>query len=103
MTLAVLDSPGMPPVQLLLVVAPDCSFCEHARRVLSRVVADFPCAVEELDLTAGRGRALADTVRLPFPPGLWVDGHFFGYGRISERKVRAHLAHLLAAAGGPRA
>jgi glutaredoxin-related protein len=90
------------PVRLLLVVAPGCGFCEHARTVLSRVVADFPCALEELDLTTSDGRALADTVRLPFPPGLWVDGHFFGYGRISERKLHTHLADLLASPGGPR-
>ena len=90
------------PVRLLLAVAPDCGFCEHAKTVLSRVVADFPCTVEELDLTGGRGRALADTVRLPFPPALWVDGHFFGYGRISERKLRTHLARLLTAASGSR-
>ncbi len=88
------------PVRLLLVVSPGCGFCEHAKTVLSRVVADFPCTLEELDLAASGGRALADAVRLPFPPGLWVGGHFFGYGRISERKLRSHLAHLLAARGG---
>ncbi len=90
------------PVRLLLVVSPGCGFCGHAKTVLARVGADFPCALEELDLTTGDGRALADTVRLPFPPGLWVDGHFFGYGRISERKLRSHLAHLLATTGGSR-
>ena len=87
-------------MRLLLVVAPDCGFCDHARTVLSRVMADVPCALEELELTTSDGRALADTVRLPFPPALWVDGHFFGYGRISERKLRTHLARLLTATSG---
>ena len=100
--MAVTNTPAVAPVRLLLVVAPDCGFCEHAKTVLSRVAADFPCALEELELTTSDGRALADTVRLPFPPGLWVDGHFFGYGRISERKLRSHPADLLAATGGSR-
>jgi len=98
--LAVPNTHATEPVRLLLVVAADCGFCEHAKTVLSRVAAEFPCALEELDLTTSDGRALADTVRLPFPPGLWVDSHFFGYGRISERKLRTHLAGLLASPGG---
>ncbi|MHB1624797.1 MAG: glutaredoxin family protein [Candidatus Dormibacteria bacterium] len=100
--MAIPNTSAVAPVRLLLVVAPDCGFCGHAKTVLSRVVADFPCALEELDLTTSDGRALADTVRLPFPPGMWVDGHFFGYGRISERKLRTHLAGLLTSPGGPR-
>jgi hypothetical protein len=32
--------------------------------------------------------------RVPYPPILLIEGEFFGYGRISRRKLEMHLAHL---------
>ena len=30
--------------------------------------------------------------RVPFPPGVLIDGEAFSYGRLSERKLRRELA-----------
>ena len=46
----------------------------------------------EVDLDSPAGRAALARWRVPFPPIVLVDGSLFGYGRISERKLRAALA-----------
>ena len=81
---------------ITLLTQPDCVLCEHAKRVLARVGADHPIEVTELDLASEQGRALAARAGVHFAPGLLVDGRPFGYGRISERRLRRNLQRLAA-------
>ena len=76
---------------ITLLTQADCAFCEHARKVLARVGADYPVEVTEIDLASEQGRALAAQARVQFAPGVLVDGQPFGYGRLSERKLRRAL------------
>ena len=80
-----------------LLTQEDCGYCEHARQVLARVGEDHPLEITEISLTSGQGRALAAQAGVQFAPGLLVEGRPFGYGRISERRLRRTL-HRLAAA-----
>ena len=75
-----------------LLTQADCALCEHAKKVLARVGADYPVEVTEIDLASEQGRALAAQARVQFAPGVLVDGRPFGYGRLSERKLRRTLA-----------
>ena len=79
-----------------LVTRVDCSLCERARAVLARVAADHPLVVEELDLASREGGAVARRAGMLFPPGVLLDGEPFGYGRLSERKLRRELARRAA-------
>lgn len=53
-------------------------------------------SVETIALSSEQGRSLLVRHRVPFPPILMVEGEFFGYGRISRRKLEAHLERLAA-------
>jgi len=82
-----------------LLTQADCALCAHARAVLARVGADYPLVVTEIDLASEPGRALAARAGVPFAPGVLVDGRPFGYGRLSERRLRRELGRLPAPAG----
>ncbi len=62
--------------------------------MLARVGADHPLEVTEIDITGEEGRALAVRAGVVFAPGVLVDGRPFGYGRISERRLRRTLQRL---------
>lgn len=77
---------------ITLLTQADCALCEHAKEVLARVGEDHPLEVTEIDLASEEGRAPADQARVMFAPGVLVDGRPFGYGRLSERKLRRALS-----------
>ncbi len=79
---------------ITLLTQPDCGLCKHAKRVLARVGADHPIEVTEIGLASQQGRALAARAGVHFAPGLLIDGRPFGYGRISERRLRRTLQRL---------
>jgi hypothetical protein len=81
-----------PPATVTLLTQPDCALCEHAKDVLARVAADHPFIVTEVDLGGPAGRDLAMRHRVLFAPGILIDGQPFSYGRLSEKKLRRHLA-----------
>ena len=77
-----------------LLTQADCALCEHAKQVLARVGEDHPIEITEIDLASDHGRDLATRAGVHFAPGLLIDGHPFGYGRISERRLRRTLGRL---------
>jgi hypothetical protein len=84
---------------ITLLTQTDCALCEHAKGVLARVGADHPLEITEIDLASEDGRALAAGAGVPFAPGVLVDGRPFGYGRLSERRLRRALSRLPAPTG----
>ena len=83
-------------VEVTLLTQEACGFCEDAKELLGRLAGEFPIAVTELDLRSADGERLAVTAGMMFPPGIFVDGEPFGYGRPSERKLRRELERRLA-------
>ncbi len=79
------------PIQITLLTQSSCGFCDHAKEVLSRVGADYPLEITEIDLAAEEGQLLAARAGVLFAPGVLVDGESFSFGRISERKLRRTL------------
>jgi glutaredoxin len=82
--------------EITLLTQEDCGYCEHAKQVLARVGEDHPLEVTEIDIRGEQGRMLAARAGVMFAPGLLVDGRPFGYGRISERRLRRTLQRLSA-------
>ena len=70
----------------------NCGLCDHAKEVLHRVAADYPLDVRVVDLASRGGQALAVQGGILFPPGVFLDGQPFSYGRVSEGKLRRELA-----------
>lgn len=81
-------------IRITLLTQVDCAFCEHAKQVLRRVGSDHPFDVTEVGLDTDEGQALATRMGMPFAPGLLIDDEPFGYGRISERRLRRTLSRI---------
>jgi hypothetical protein len=79
------------PIRAQLITAHDCHLCEHARAVLTRLQAGFPLTIKEVPLASPEGQALAARHAILFPPGLFLDDEYVGFGRVSERRLRAKL------------
>lgn len=79
------------PACITLLVQDNCALCEQAKGVLARVAADVPLRVQELDLASEEGRRLAQKGGVMFAPGIFVDDQMFGFGRLSEKKLRRTL------------
>lgn len=78
--------------RVTLLTQADCAFCDHAKQVLDRVGREHPLGVEEISLETPRGRELALRHGVLFAPGVLLDDQAFGYGRLSEKKLRKALA-----------
>lgn len=80
-----------PLARITLLVQENCVLCERAKEVLTRVREDFPLLVEEVDLGSDLGRHIARRCGVMFAPGVLVDDEMFGFGRLSEKKLRRAL------------
>jgi glutaredoxin len=78
--------------RITLLTQPDCAFCGHAKEVIARVGEDYPLSVAEVDLGTEEGRRLATSGGVLFAPGVLVNDQPFGYGRLSERRLRKEIA-----------
>jgi len=88
----------MHEVEVLLLTQSDCSFCDDAKDVLETLSKEYTLAVRVLDVASVEGRDLASQGGILFPPGLFLDGEPFSYGRVSARKLRKALGKRLARA-----
>lgn len=80
--------------RITLLTAPHCDLCKHAKAVLAKVGQDHQLEVEELSIDTEEGTRLIRDYRIAFPPGIFIEGSPFSYGRLSERKLRAELSQL---------
>lgn len=78
--------------RVTLLTTSDCHLCAHARSVLARVAVDHPLQVDEVRLDSTEGQVIATRIGMLFAPGILLDGEPFGFGRLSERKLRKTLA-----------
>lgn len=73
---------------LILLTAPDCHLCEHAKLVLDELGVPWRAVSEEAD----EGRRLA-AGSPPMRPVLYTaDGRLLAYGRLSLKRLRKQLA-----------
>ncbi|GAB3668622.1 hypothetical protein GCM10027596_39640 [Nocardioides korecus] len=79
------------PTQVTLLTQSDCAQCDHAKDVLARIADDYPLDLREIALETPEGQGLAAAHGILFAPGVLVDGHSFGFGRLSERRLRREL------------
>lgn len=77
--------------EVTLLTQENCAFCDKAKEILDRLSEEYPISVRELDLNSSEGQRLAWTGGVMFPPGIFLDGESFSYGRPSERKLKREL------------
>src|SRR6266705_4943041 len=78
-------------MNVLLLTQEQCAFCTHAKELLCRLATEYGFTVSTLDISTPEGEALAVRSGILFPPGIFLDGEAFSYGRPSERKLRKEL------------
>jgi glutaredoxin len=81
-------------MKVTLLTQENCAFCEQAKELLDRLSAEHEFSVSILDLDSPEGQALAERGGVMFPPGIFIDGEPFSYGRPSERKLRRELTQI---------
>lgn len=85
------------PVEVTLLTQQQCALCEEAKEMLARLVDEYPIAVVTCDIASPKGQEMAGRGGIMFPPGIFIDGEAFSYGRPSERKLRRALGRRIAA------
>jgi hypothetical protein len=79
------------PIAVLMLTQDQCGFCAQAHDLLQRLAREYELSISEMDINAPEGQALALRGGLLFPPGIFLDGQPFSYGRPSEMKLRREL------------
>ncbi len=87
-------------MEVLLLTQEHCGFCAQAKELLDRLSGEYQLSVTTLDLNSPEGQALAMRGGVLFPPGIFIDGEPFSYGRPSERKLRREIERRLRSVEG---
>lgn len=90
------------PVQVTLVTARGCHFCQDARQVLAEFGKCWPLTVEEIPAGSPVGQALVLEHGSGMYPLVLVDGAFFSAGRLPRRKLVRQLAGRRSAVAAAR-
>jgi glutaredoxin len=78
-------------VEVTVVHAPACHFCDDAERALATLAERFSLTVRTVDIESAEGRDLLATHRPAMNPLVLVDGVFFSAGRLPRRKLEKLL------------
>ncbi len=82
-------------VEVLLVTSPACHLCEMAKDVLGHLSGEYPLRWREIDMASPEGLFIILASRAPYPPVIVLAGEIYGYGRLSEKKLRRDLDHMM--------
>jgi glutaredoxin len=87
-------------MNVLLLTQEHCGFCTQAKEILNRLADEYGFSILTLDLASPEGEALAVRTGILFPPGIFLEGEPFSYGRPSERKLRREIERRLRSVEG---
>ena len=90
------------PVQVTLVTAPACHFCEDAQATLAELAQDCPLSLREVAAESSEGQALLHAHGAGMFPLVLVDGAFFSAGRLPRRKLARLLTRPASTPAGGR-
>jgi glutaredoxin len=82
---------GPQALEVVVLTQDSCDLCDRAKTLLEGLRAEYALDIRTRDLASPEGRALAERGGVLFPPGVFIGGEPFSYGRLSERKLRKEL------------
>lgn len=85
----------MTSIKVTLLSKKDCHHCDVAKKLFQNLQADYPIALEIVDMTSERGMTIGKDFGIFFPPGILINNKPFSYGRPSEKKIKKELNRLL--------
>lgn len=83
-------------MDVIVLSQDNCSYCDQAQEILSRLAAQYPLSITTVDLAQPEGQALAERAGMFYTPGIFIDGEAFSSGRPSEKKLRREIERCLA-------
>jgi thiol-disulfide isomerase/thioredoxin len=83
------------PVEITIVQAPGCHFCDDAHEAVQGLAADYPVSLRLVDVRSDQGLRLVGRHRPAMNPLVLVNGDFFSAGRLPRGKLRKLLDRLL--------
>ena len=83
-------------IQVVIYSRPECHLCDDMKKIVTRVSASFPTAVEEIDISSDE--RLEGVYGLEIPV-LVVDGKKVAKYRITDGELRRILAERAGTAG----
>lgn len=89
-------------VDVTVVHAPACHFCDDAEHALSVLAERFPVTVRMIAMESDEGRRLTAKHRPAMNPLILVDDRFFSAGRLPRKKLTALLEHVALERGAAR-
>lgn len=89
-------------VDVTVVHAPACHFCDDAVQALSLLAERFPLSVSMIALESDEGLRLTAKHRPAMNPLVLVDNRFFSAGRLPRKKLTALLEHVTLERGAAR-
>jgi hypothetical protein len=90
------------PVQVTMVTAPACHFCEDAQAALTELARVYRLEVRLVAADSSDGQALLHACGAGMFPLVLVGGAFFSEGRLPRRKLTRLLAGRAAGAARVR-
>ena len=78
-------------LQVTVLTREDCAFCDQAKEIVTRLAKEYPLTLSQLEMDSPAGQDMAARGGVMFPPGIFLDGQPFSYGRLSEKKLRREL------------
>lgn len=78
-------------VQVTLVHAEACHFCDDAGAVLAEYAREFPLDIRLVALESPEGAEAVAAHRPAMSPLILIDGQYFSSGRLPRKKLRALL------------
>jgi thiol-disulfide isomerase/thioredoxin len=84
------------PVEITIVQAPGCHFCDDALETIQALAADYPVSLRLVEVRSDQGLRLVALHRPGMNPLVLVNGDFFSAGRLPRGKLRKLLDRLVA-------
>lgn len=89
-------------LQVTVVTAPACHFCEEAQAALTELAEMYPLTVRMVAAESSDGQALLHAHGAGMFPLVLADGAFFSAGRLPRRKLARLLARQARTTAGVR-
>ena len=82
-------------LRISVVTQQACTYCDMAKTVLEKLSREYPLTMSIVPIETPEGATLVERGGVVFPPGVFIDGQPFSYGRLSERKIRREIERRL--------
>ncbi len=78
-------------IEILILTRENCGYCEDALKIIQAYQPAKCFHIQTCSIDSPEGMELVLKNRILFPPGIFINGALFSYGRFSQRKFERFL------------